>query len=144
MNAANAQNFSYLASTGMDDFIAIPKIGSTASDDLVRATPDDIMIAITVKPYRTEIVDTVRRAQAQGLAVVGISDSPASPIVAGVAHGFVVSVDTPQFFPSSVPVIAVLETLLSFVIAKADPGIVARVDAFHERRRTLGLYCADG
>jgi nitrite reductase/ring-hydroxylating ferredoxin subunit len=59
--------------------------------------------------------------------VVGLSDSPASPIIRAAHHGFVVAVDTPQFFPSSVATIAVLETLLSFVIAVASDEIVERV-----------------
>ena len=48
--------------------------------------------------------------------------------------------DTPQFFPSSVSTLALLETLLSFVIAQAGDEIVARVEAFHARRHTIGIY----
>ena len=46
----------------------------------------------------------------------------------------------PQFFPSSVSTIALLETLLSFIIAVASPEIVQRVDSFHKRRHKLGIY----
>ena len=52
----------------------------------------------------------------------------------------IVAADTPQFFPSSVSTIALLETLLSFVIAVASPEVVARVERFHERRHRLGIY----
>jgi hypothetical protein len=41
-----------------------------------------------------------------------------------------VAADTPQFFPSSVSTIALLETLLSFVIAVASDEIVERVENF--------------
>jgi hypothetical protein len=54
-----------------------------------------------------------------------------------------VSVDTPQFFPSSVSIVALLETLLSFVIAVASDEIVERVETFHKRRHELGLYHAE-
>ena len=37
-------------------------------------------------------------------------------------------------------VIALLETLLSFVIASASEEVVERVDKFHERRKQLGMY----
>lgn len=143
VNHANASNFAYLASTGMDRFHAIPRAGSTATDDLARSGPEDVVIAITCKPYRREVVDAVGVAREQGVRVIGISDSPASPIVIGSAHGFVVAADTPQFFPSSVSTVALLETLLSFVIAAADPEIVARVERFHARRHALGLYVED-
>ncbi len=140
VNNSNARNFTYLASTGMEQLHPIPRPGSTAVDDLARADHRDVLIAITCKPYRSEVVEAVRIAREQGLTIVGISDSPASPIVAGSRHGFVVAADTPQFFPSSVSTIALLETLLSFVIASADSEIVGRVKKFHERRHELGIY----
>ena len=140
INNSNARNFTYLASTGMVQFHAIPRAGSTPVDDLVWADKHDVLIAMTCKPYRTEVVEAVRIAAAQGVTVIGISDSPASPILRDAAHGFVVAVDTPQFFPSSVSIIALLEVLLSFVIAVASDEIVERVTAFHARRHQLGLY----
>jgi DNA-binding MurR/RpiR family transcriptional regulator len=143
VNNANARNFTYLASTGMTDFHAIPRPGSTAIDELAWADGRDVLIAMTVRPYRREVVEAVRIAREQGVTVIGISDSPASPIVRTAQHGFVVSADTPQFFPSSVSTIAFLETLLSFVIAVASDEIVDRVETFHRRRHQLGIYMED-
>jgi len=140
VNSSNAQNFTYLASTGMVQFHAIPKPGGTAIDDLAWADKQDVLIAITCKPYRTEVVEAIKIAREQGVKIIGISDSPASPIIVGSDHGFVVSADTPQFFPSSVSTIALLETLLSLVIAVATPNVVTRVEQFHDRRHQLGLY----
>ncbi|NOD77752.1 MULTISPECIES: MurR/RpiR family transcriptional regulator [unclassified Ruegeria] len=140
INNSNASNFTYLARTGMTDFHAIPRPGSTAIDDLAWADEQDVLIAITCHPYRTEVVEAVQTARKQGVTVIGISDSPASPVILSAEHGFVVSVDTPQFFPSSVSTIALLETLLSFVIAVSSDEIVERVEKFHIRRHQLGLY----
>ncbi len=140
VNNSNARNFTYLASTGMKQFHAIPRPGSTAVDDLAWANERDVLIAITCRPYRSEVVEAVRIANEQGMRVVGISDSLASPIIRNADHGFVVTADTPQFFPSSVSTIALLETLLSFVIAVASPEIPERVQKFHARRHELGIY----
>ena len=143
VNSSNANNFTYLASTGMVNFHAIPKGGSTPLDDLAWADKRDVLIAITCKPFRTEVVNAVKLAKEQGVKVIGLSDSAASPIIVGSDHGFVVSADTPQFFPSSVSTIALLETLLSFAIAMATPKVVDRVKTFHDRRHQLGLYEED-
>ena len=140
VNNANARNFTYLASTGMTQFHAIPRPGSVAVDDIAWADGRDVLIAMTLRPYRTEVIETVRLAREQGMTVIGISDSPASPIILQAQHGFVVAADTPQFFPSSVSTIALLETLLSFVIAVASDEIVERVEKFHQRRHQLGIY----
>jgi DNA-binding MurR/RpiR family transcriptional regulator len=143
VNNSNARNFTYLASTGMTDFHAIPRPGSTPVDDIAWADSRDVLIAMTCRPYRREVVETVQIARDQGMTVVALSDSPASPIIRAADHGFVVSVDTPQFFPSSVSTIALLETLLSFVIATASEEIVERVETFHRRRHQLGIYTED-
>ncbi len=143
VNNANARNFTYLASTGMTQFHAIPRPGSTAVDDLAWADGRDMLIAMTCRPYRSEVIEAVRIAREQGLTVVAISDSPASPIIRAAQHRFVVAADTPQFFPSSVSTIALLETLLSFVISVASGEIVDRVETFHRRRHQLGIYAED-
>lgn len=143
VNNANARNFTYLASTGMVQFHAIPRAGSAATDDLAWSDNRDVLIAITCAPYRSEVLEAVEVAREQGMTVIGITDSPASPIYRAANHGFVVAADTPQFFPSSVSTIALLETLLSFVIAQAGGEIVERVEAFHSRRHRLGLYAQE-
>lgn len=140
VNNANARNFTYLASTGMVQFHAIPRPGSTPTDDLAWADKRDVLIAMSMRPYRTEVVAAIEVAREQGLTIIGLSDSPASPIIRAADHGFVVAVDTPQFFPSSVSTIALLEILLSFVIALASDEIVDRVERFHQRRHQLGIY----
>lgn len=140
VNNANARNFTYLASTGMTQFHAIPRPGSTAVDDLAWADSRDVLIAMSMRPYRTEVIAALEIAREQGMTIIGLSDSPASPIIRAADHGFVVAVDTPQFFPSSVSTIALLETLLSFVIAVASEEIVERVEKFHKRRHKLGIY----
>ncbi|WP_299639879.1 MurR/RpiR family transcriptional regulator [uncultured Ruegeria sp.] len=143
VNNSNARNFTYLASTGMKQFHAIPRPGSTPVDDLAWADEQDVLIAITCHPYRTEVIEAIKLARQQGLTVIGISDSPASPVILNAHHGFVVAADTPQFFPSSVSTIALLETLLSFVIAMSSDEIVERVERFHQRRHQLGLYAEE-
>jgi len=140
VNNANARNFTYLASTGMTQFHAIPRPGSTAVDDLAWADKRDVLIAMSMRPYRTEVIAALEVAREQGMTIIGLSDSPASPIIRAADHGFVVAVDTPQFFPSSVSAIALLETLLSFVIAVASEEIIERVEKFHQRRHKLGIY----
>ncbi len=140
VNNSNARNFTYLASTGMKQFHAIPRPGSTPVDDLAWAGDGDVLIAMTCRPYRAEVIEAVGVAREQGMTIVAISDSPASPIIRSADHGFVVAADTPQFFPSSVSTIALLETLLSFVIAVASDEIVKRVETFHRRRHQLGIY----
>ena len=143
VNSGIANCFTYLARTCMVQFHAVPRPGSTAIDDITWADQQDVLIAITSHPYRTEVVGAVEQARKQGMTIIALSDSPASPIIRAADHGFVMSVNTSQFFPSSVTSILLLETLLSFVISVATEKVVARAETFHERRRQLGFYVED-
>ncbi len=143
LNYALARTFSYLAEMALDNVASIPRDGSLAIDDLARASHQDVLLAITFKPYRTEVVDAVEVARQQGVQIIGVSDSAASPVIAGSSHGFVAGTDTPQFFTSNVAAAALLETLMAFVIADADAEVIANIKDFHERRHTLGIYYSD-
>ncbi len=143
VNHTLARNFAYVAGMANDRIQAVPRHGGLAIDDLARAGPDDVLVAMTFKPYRTEVVETVAAARDQGVTVIGISDSPASPLVAGSDHGFAVGTDTPQFFPSTVAALALLETLVAFVVADADPDVIASIEQVHSRRHALGIYQGD-
>ena len=140
VNNGHAHNFAYLASTGMMSFQPIPNAGTTAVDELAWSDARDVLIAMTIRPYRSEVVAAVRVAREQGVQVIAISDSTVSPIVRSAQHSFIVATDTPQFFPSSVATTALLETLLSLVISVAPERIVQRVKLFHRRRHALGIY----
>ena len=143
VNHTNASNFAYLAATGMNDFVAIPRPASTAIDDLSRANDQDLLIAITQAPYRQEVLRATQFAHSQGMKIIALSDSQSSPVMAQADYGFITHIDTSQFFPSSVSIIALLETLLSFVIAGASDEIVNRVEAFHQKRHDFGYYFDD-
>ncbi len=140
INNTLARSFTYLADMALDNIKAIPRDGNLAVDDLARAGSKDVLLAVTFKPYRTEVVEAVEVARSQGVRIIGISDSPASPIIAGSEHGFVVQTDTPQFFTSIFATGALLETLMAFVIADASPDVIANIDRFHARRHALGIY----
>ena len=135
-----ARNFAYLAGMAVDNVLAIPRDGSLPVDALVRAGKGDVLIAMTFRPYRREVVEAVQMARAEGVTVIGVSDSPASPILSGASHSFIVPMDTPHFFTSTVALSAFLETLMAFVIADADDEVIANIERFHERRHEFGIY----
>ena len=140
INHALARSFAYLADMALKNVEALPRDGSLAIDDVARAGKGDVVLAMTFKPYRTDVVEAVALAGEQGATIMGISDSPASPLVAGHRHGFVAQTESPQFFTSTVSTCALLETLMAFVIADASPDIIENIRRFHDRRVALGIY----
>lgn len=141
---ALARNFTYLARMALDDVVAIPQDGSLPIDDIAKAGPADVLLAMTFAPYRTEVVEAVHIARSQDVRIIALSDSRASPVILAADHAFVIPTDTPQFFTSTVATAAFLETLMAFVIAAAGPHVVPNIDKFHQRRHDLGIYWDEG
>lgn len=140
---ALAHNFAYLARMALDSVVAVPQDGSLPIDDIAKTGPEDVLLAMTFKPYRTEVVDAVRSAREQGSCVIALSDRPTSPIVLDAHHAFVLRTETPQFFTSTVAAAALLETIMAFVIADAESRVIANIERFHQRRHDLGVYWRD-
>lgn len=143
VNNGVAHNFAYLVSMAINGVRALPNGGTQLVDGLARAGRDDLLIAITFHPYRTEIVDAIEVARARETPFVAISDSPASPIMPGASHSFVIPTETPQFFISTVALTAFFEVLTAFVIAAAGESVVSHIEEFHSRRHALGVYVED-
>lgn len=140
INHTIARNFTYLADMAVDTMRAVPQDGTLAVDEVARAGPGDVLIAMTFHPYRVEVVEAVALARRQGVTIIGISDSAASPVVIGSEHAFVVPTESPQFFSSTFGTLALMETLMAFVVAEAGDEVVTNIRNFHQRRLALGLY----
>lgn len=134
-----AENFAYIARMAFDNVTAIPTIG-LAIDDIARMTEQDVLVAMTFKPFRVEIVEAVRLAAARGIPIVAVTDSHASPLVGPAAHAFVVPNDSPLPFSSNVAAVALLETLLAYMYAQSDEDVPAAIDRFHANRYASGIY----
>ena len=143
VNQTLARNFSYLAGMALGHIRAIPQDAGSATDALAYANPQDLLLAMTFKPYRREVVEAVEVAWEQGVPLVAISDSLASPIFTKAQWRLTVHTDTPQFFPSTVATLALLETLVAFIVADADLGAIVQIQRVHERRHRLGIYTAE-
>ena len=73
------------------------------------------------------------------MTIIGISDSAASPVVIGSEHAFVAD-GKPTIFSSTFGTLALMETLMAFVVAEAGDEVVTNIRNFHQRRLALGLY----
>ncbi len=134
------RNFAYLAGMALESVVAIPKNGSLPVDDLVRAGPGDLLLAVTFQPYRTEVIQAVQAALEQKVSIIAITDSVASPIARDARQVFCVPTESAQFFTSTVALAALFETLMAFVIADAPDEVVASIERFHRHRHEIGVY----
>jgi DNA-binding MurR/RpiR family transcriptional regulator len=137
---ALAHGFWYVAGMALDNLELAPSQGTLPIDEVIKMERGDVLLAMSFDPYRNEVIQAVRLAKQNGVTVVTVTDSRASPLAFGADYVFVAPTRTPQFFPSTVAPAELLETLIAFIIAESDPSVIARINDFHNRRVESGAY----
>ncbi len=135
-----AYNFWYVARMGFDHFVLTPRHGSLPSDDLIRMTEDDCLLAMTFQPYRRDTLQAVKLAKTTGAKVIGVTDSNAASLCREADLGLVSPTHTPQFFHSNSAVTALLESLCALLIARGGEAASESVEAFHSARWEANIY----
>ena len=135
-----AHQFWYVARMAFEHIAPIPRHGSQPIDDVAWVKPEDVLVALTFQPYRSETMAAVRRAREIGCAIVGVTDSVTSPLARLSDHLLVSPTHTPQFFESHAAVTALLEGLVAILVSRAGDEASARIEAFHEQRLEAGIY----
>ena len=135
-----ADNFAYMVGMAFDNVVAVPAAGALPVDALARARKGDVLLAMTFKPYRTEVVEAVEVAREQGVEIIALSDSPAAPILQGRGIWFHCPDPNPSVLHVNHCARRVLETLMAFVISNSTQDAVESIKQFHERRHALGIY----
>ena len=137
---ALAYNFWYVARMIRENFILIPRHGSLPMDDIVTIGKNDLLLAMTFQPYRQDVIEVVRFANAQGARTIGLSDSPTATIYREAGLGLHGPTHTPQFFHSNSAVTALLEILCALLVAKGGDQAVAHIQSFTDLRWESGIY----
>ncbi|MCY4150373.1 MAG: MurR/RpiR family transcriptional regulator [Gammaproteobacteria bacterium] len=135
-----AFNFWYVARMIREHFILIPRHGSLAMDDMLRAGAGDLLFCMTFQPYRTDILETMRFAKRQGARVIGLSDSSAAKIYREADLGLCTPTHTPQFFHSNAAVTGLLEMLCAILAVKGGKTASRHIEELNSLRWECGIY----
>lgn len=135
-----AHQFWYVGRMAFDHLTPIPAFGGRPVDDMGDLGAEDALLAITFQPYRSETMAAARAAKAAGAKVLGLTDSPTSPLAKLSDALLIAPTHTPHFFQSQAAAIAILEGLIAVLVSRAGEDAAARIEAFHRRRLEAGIY----
>jgi DNA-binding MurR/RpiR family transcriptional regulator len=135
-----AHQFWYVTRMAFPGVVPIPRHGSQPVDDLAFLTADDVLMALTFQPYRAETMAAVRLAREVGATVLGVTDSPTSPLARESDLALIAPTHSPQFFQSHAAATALLEGLIAVMVSRAGEDAADRIAAFHHRRIEAGIY----
>ncbi len=96
--------------------------------DLSNAGPGDAAIVFDFFRYRRRVTTTAHFLARSGVTIVAITDSPLSPLVAVADQWCEIEVPAVGPFDSSVPIVAIAESLVSQVARDLHDDAAARID----------------
>ncbi len=140
---ATMHGFYYIARMAIPNLVFTPQQSSLPLDDLMRIDENDVLFAATYDPYRQDTVKAARFAKSRGARLISLTDSRASPIAADADLLLIAPTATPQFFPSMLGMIALLESLLAFIVAETGSETIASIEEMHVNRTNAGVYWSD-
>lgn len=112
-------------------------------DEIGEMSGSDALLAVSFEPYMKTAVKAVDHAVQVGAPVVSVTDSKLSPIAVRASQAIIVPTASTAFYQSLVPTIALLETIIAYLLNRAGAKAVDRIAAEFARREQFGLYWQD-
>jgi len=98
--------------------------GQALTSDLARLTPDDLLVAMSFRPYTRAVVTAVEVMKESGVPILALTDAD-SALVLGPQHGTAVVIDQPFYFDSATSQFFVIQTILLAAARRLGPAAVA-------------------
>ncbi len=114
--------------------------GSLWSTTLADIGPGDVMFLVSIQPYGNLPVRAAQSAREAGADVIAVTDDLASPYGSIATQCFIVGTDSPQFFPSHVAAIVLLEGLMGMVVRRGGKKAAKRIQNAESKAHEIGEY----
>ena len=131
---------SYMVNMSLTGWKVLDRAGESLSSELAFLGSEDACIVTAVSPYSTRSLKIVRHIVEAGIPVVAITDNALSPLVSLADHSFFVVTESPQFFPSHVALMVVLEVLIDMVIRERGIEAQKHIAAVERQNHKLNEY----
>jgi DNA-binding MurR/RpiR family transcriptional regulator len=130
--------FAYICRLFRSNVTMVGADGSSVIADLEDIRSDDAVLAINFRPYAHDIHFVARAVQRSGASLVSIADSRVTPLSPVARSILLFGADSPSFFPSIMPAVAIVESLAAAMLAHAGDSAVDRIRLIED-----ALYSSD-
>ncbi|AVA24214.1 MurR/RpiR family transcriptional regulator [Rhizobium sp. NXC24] len=137
-----AWHFHYVMTLLGEKTVNLDSPAGTAGDALIRATKDDVLLAISINPYSLFTLEMAETARQKGMAVFAITDSEVSPLVTIAEQVILCPIESQTFFHTLAPALAISEVLCGLLAnhdRKAAVEELKRVDRHLSSMNTYAM-----
>lgn len=135
-----AYYFQYVGSMVLPSLQLIPRNMNSAIDDLNAAGSNDVLVAVTIRPYSRETIAACNFAQERGMKLILISDSDVISPDLAPAEVLVASTSSGHHFASFVGITAIIESLLALLVKAGGEAAQERVRSYETLRAKYNAY----
>ncbi len=139
-SAAFASYFHYVGHMAHANWVLALNRNGVLADGVVDMGPEDVLVALAIRPCARDAVRLAQMAQQRGTHVIGITDSRTTSLASFSDRVLTVQTASPQFFESYLATTALFEALLGFVVARGGQEVIDNIDRVEHCRRELGEY----
>lgn len=137
---APAMVFTYICRLFRSNVQMLGGEGTSLAADLEDIRSDDAVLAINFRPYAHDIHAVARAVRRCRPKLVCIADSRVTPLTPFANNVLLFGADSPSFFPSIMPAVALLESLAAAMLSHAGEHAVSRVRTVEESLYKSGAY----
>lgn len=137
---AVAWHFHYVMTLLGERSVHLDGPGGTGGDALVRATSEDVLLVISIKPYAAGALELAQLAKAQGVGIVSITDSEVSPLAALSEQVVLCPTESDSFFHTLTPALAISEVLCSLLAEFDRPKTLEALQQTDKHLSHLNTY----
>jgi DNA-binding MurR/RpiR family transcriptional regulator len=137
---AVAYIFHYVRSLFGSKSVLVDGSGGSGIDALRTIGRNDVLLAISVRPYVRHTIDAAQYAGDRGAHIIALTDSELSPLAAIADQVLPVHTETPSFFHTMAPAFAAAECLAALVAARRGTEALAALEASERQLAEFGIY----
>ena len=137
---AVAWHFHYVMTLLGERSVHLDGPGGTGGDALIRATPEDVMLGISIKPYASDTLKLAQLAKDKGVEILSITDSEVSPLVGFSEQTIFCATESDSFFHTLTPALAISEVLCTLLAELDRPKTLEALQQADEHLAHLNTY----
>jgi DNA-binding MurR/RpiR family transcriptional regulator len=135
-----AWHFHYMLSLLGDKTVMLDDAGGIGLDAIRDASGSDVVLAASVEPYARATIDGARYAHRQGVPVVALTDSEVSPLAQIAVAMIPAATDSPSFFHTMAPLLAVSEILAALVAGRSGAKALEALSRTEAQLAAFGVH----
>lgn len=134
----------YVLRTFMSNLVLLEGRLGMLIDELGDIGPKDALVVVSYDPYALDAVKAAEHAANNGAAIIALTDTTLSPVARYATRLLILPTASTSYYQSLVPTMALLEGLVTYLVARGGPKMVQRIKEEFERRQNFGVYWRDG